>query len=48
MSQAVDAITPEDFMGKAYDAQLVRRLGGYLRPYRGLVAWRSWACCCWL
>jgi ATP-binding cassette, subfamily B, multidrug efflux pump len=37
MSQAVDAFTPDEFMGKAYDAQLVRRLGSYLRPYRGLV-----------
>ena len=37
MSQAVDAFTPDEFMGKAYDAQLVRRLGGYLTPYRGLV-----------
>ena len=28
----------EDVLGKAYDARLVRRLGTYLRPYRGLVA----------
>ena len=38
MSQAVDAFTPDELLGKAYDAQLVRRLGGYLKPYRGLVA----------
>jgi len=38
MTQAVDAFTPDEFAGKAYDAQLVRRLGHYLRPYRLLVA----------
>lgn len=38
MTHAVDAFTPDEFMGKAYDAQLVRRLAWYLRPYRGLVA----------
>lgn len=28
----------DDVLGKAYDARLVRRLVGYVRPYRGLVA----------
>jgi ATP-binding cassette subfamily B multidrug efflux pump len=28
----------EDLVGKAYDARLMRRLLGYLRPYRGAVA----------
>jgi ATP-binding cassette subfamily B protein len=28
----------DDVLGKAYDARLVRRLVGYARPYRGLVA----------
>lgn len=28
----------EEALGKSYDARLVRRLLGYLRPYRGLVA----------
>ena len=28
----------DDVVGKAYDARLVRRLGGYVRPYLGLVA----------
>ena len=28
----------EDVLGKAYDARLVRRLWGWVRPYRGLVA----------
>jgi ATP-binding cassette subfamily B protein len=28
----------EDLVGKAYDARLIRRLLGYLRPYRGAVA----------
>jgi ATP-binding cassette subfamily B protein len=38
MSQAADAFLPDDLFGKAYDAQLVRRLAGYLAPYRRLVA----------
>jgi ATP-binding cassette subfamily B protein len=34
------ALSPheDDVVGKAYDARLVRRLGGYVRPYLGLVA----------
>jgi len=28
----------DEVLGKAYDARLVRRLAGYVRPYRGLVA----------
>src|SRR5690349_13270374 len=28
----------EEVLGKAYDARLMRRLLGYLRPYRALVA----------
>jgi len=28
----------EDVLGKAYDARLMRRLVGYMKPYRGLVA----------
>jgi len=28
----------DDILGKAYDARLMRRLLGYVRPYRGLVA----------
>jgi ATP-binding cassette, subfamily B, multidrug efflux pump len=28
----------EDVLGKAYDARLARRLLGYMRPYRGLIA----------
>ena len=27
----------DEILGKAYDARLMRRLLGYLRPYRGLV-----------
>jgi ATP-binding cassette, subfamily B, multidrug efflux pump len=38
MSQAMDAFAPDELFGKAYDSQLVRRLGGYLVPYRALVA----------
>ncbi len=29
----------EEVLGKAYDARLMRRLLGYLRPYRLMVAW---------
>jgi ATP-binding cassette subfamily B protein len=29
----------EEVLGKAYDARLMRRLLGYMRPYRGLVCW---------
>ncbi len=35
MSEAVDP-HEEEVLGKAYDARLMRRLLGYLRPYRGM------------
>lgn len=38
MSLAIDGFATDDLFGKAYDAQLVRRLAGYLAPYRRLVA----------
>lgn len=34
MSEATDP-QPEDALGKVYDAGLMRRLLGYVRPYRG-------------
>jgi|CXWL01.1.fsa_nt_gi ATP-binding cassette subfamily B protein len=34
MSEATDP-QPEDALGKVYDARLMRRLLGYVRPYRG-------------
>jgi ATP-binding cassette subfamily B protein len=37
MSAALDAYAPDEVLGRAYDARLVRRLGGYLTPYRGQV-----------
>ena len=37
MTSTLDAYTPEDVFGKAYDARLVRRLGRYVAPYRRLV-----------
>jgi ATP-binding cassette subfamily B protein len=33
-----DTFHEEEVLGKAYDARLMRRLLGYLRPYRGVVA----------
>ncbi len=33
-----DAQNEEEALGKAYDARLMRRLLGYLRPYRGMTA----------
>ena len=35
-----DAQHEEEALGKAYDARLMRRLLGYLRPYRGMTAGR--------
>ncbi|MBI3089944.1 MAG: ABC transporter ATP-binding protein [Candidatus Tectomicrobia bacterium] len=35
------AIHEDEALGKAYDARLMRRLMGYLRPYRGLVVLTS-------
>ena len=37
MTATLDAYAPDEVMGKAYDARLVRRLGRYLMPYRGAV-----------
>ena len=37
MTAALDAFTPDEVYGKAYDARLLRRLARYLRPYRGQV-----------
>jgi ATP-binding cassette, subfamily B, multidrug efflux pump len=37
VSAAIDAYAPDEVMGRAYDARLVRRLGHYLEPYRGQV-----------
>jgi ATP-binding cassette subfamily B multidrug efflux pump len=37
MSAQLDAYAPDEIMGRAYDARLVRRLGRYLAPYRGQV-----------
>lgn len=34
----MDPFTPDDLFGRAYDAQLVRRLAGYVWPYRRLAA----------
>jgi len=31
-------IVEEEVLGKAYDSRLMRRLLGYMRPYRGYVA----------
>ena len=33
-----DHLHEEEVLGKAYDSRLMRRLLGYMRPYRGLVA----------
>ncbi len=32
-----DGFHEEEVLGKAYDARLMRRLLGYLRPYRAVV-----------
>ena len=32
---AAQGIHEEDVLGKAYDGRLMRRLLGYVRPYRG-------------
>jgi hypothetical protein len=32
------AFHEEEVLGKAYDARLMRRLLGYVRPYRGMAA----------
>jgi len=37
VSAQLDAYAPDDVIGRAYDARLVRRLGQYLGPYRGQV-----------
>ena len=37
MSAALDAYAPDEVMGRAYDARLVRRLWRYLLPYRRAV-----------
>jgi len=37
VSTQLDAYAPDDVIGRAYDARLVRRLGHYLSPYRGQV-----------
>lgn len=37
MSAQLDAYAPDEVLGRAYDARLVRRLGHYLQPYRGQV-----------
>ena len=37
MSTQLDAYAPDEILGRAYDARLVRRLGHYLEPYRGQV-----------
>ncbi len=34
MTAALDAYAPDEIFGKAYDARLVRRLGGYVMPYK--------------
>ncbi|MGH9361851.1 MAG: ABC transporter ATP-binding protein, partial [Thermoanaerobaculia bacterium] len=38
MSEPVVSHHDEEVLGKAYDARLMRRLLGYLRPYRGMTA----------
>jgi ATP-binding cassette subfamily B protein len=37
VSAQLDAYAPDEVLGRAYDARLVRRLGHYLQPYRGQV-----------
>ena len=37
MTATLDAYAPDEVMGRAYDARLVRRLGRYLLPYRRAV-----------
>jgi ATP-binding cassette subfamily B protein len=38
VSEPVASHHDEEVLGKAYDARLMRRLVGYLRPYRGMTA----------
>ncbi len=38
MAEPIASQHEEEVLGKAYDARLMRRLVGYLRPYRGMTA----------